>query len=198
MNVIVGLGNPGHTYHGTRHNVGFAVIQALAERRRVQIVHRLVSPGDERPAAVYGDYDAGDERAVRLVMPLTMMNESGEALRALSVPVQHVLIVCDDVNLPLGTLRLRPRGSAGGHNGLQSCLDALGTDDVPRLRVGVGAEPLPRDLEDFVLSAFTSAERPAMARAVEQAQDACDAWVTEGLEAAMNRFNRLSQGPEEV
>lgn len=198
MNVIVGLGNPGHTYHGTRHNVGFAVIQALAERRRVQIIHRLVSPGDERPAAVYGDYDAGDERTVRLVMPLTMMNESGEALRALSVPVQNVLIVCDDVNLPLGTLRLRPQGSAGGHHGLQSCLDVLGTDNVPRLRVGVGAEPLPRDLEDFVLSAFTSAERPAMARAVEQAQDACDAWVTEGLEAAMNRFNRLSQGPEEV
>jgi len=198
VKAIVGLGNPGHTYHGTRHNVGFAVIQALAERHRVQIAHRLLSPGDERPAAVYGEYEAGDGSTVRLVMPLTMMNESGEALRALSVPVQHVLIVCDDVNLPLGTLRLRPQGSAGGHHGLQSCLDALGTDDVPRLRVGVGAEPLPRDLEDFVLSAFTSAERPAMARAVEQAQDACEAWVTEGLEAAMTRFNRISQGPKEV
>jgi PTH1 family peptidyl-tRNA hydrolase len=198
VNVIVGLGNPGRTYHGTRHNAGFAVIQALAERHGVQIVHRLASPGDERPAAVYGDYEAGDERTVRLVMPLTMMNESGEALRALSVPVQHVLIVCDDVNLPLGTLRLRPQGSAGGHHGLQSCLDALGTEEVPRLRVGVGAEPLPRDLDGFVLSPFASAERPMMARAVEQAQDACDAWAMDGLEAAMNRFNRIAQGPKEV
>jgi PTH1 family peptidyl-tRNA hydrolase len=197
VNVIVGLGNPGHTYHGTRHNVGFAVIQALAERRRVPLAHRLVNPADERPAAVYGEYELGG-RAVRLVMPLTMMNESGDALRALTVPPTQLLIVCDDVNLPLGALRLRPQGSAGGHNGLQSCLDVLGTEDVPRLRVGVGIEPLPRELQDFVLSAFTSGERPAITQALAQAVDACEAWVTDGLDAAMNRFNRTSQGSKEA
>ena len=178
--------------------MGFAVIQALAGRHRTQIVHRLVSPGDERPAAVYGEYEAGGGRSVRLVMPLTMMNESGDALRALTVPRKDLLIVCDDVNLPLGTLRLRPQGSAGGHHGLQSCLDALGTEDVVRLRIGVGTDPLPKDLEEFVLAHFTSAERPAMTRALEQATDACETWITDGLDAAMNRFNRMQQGPKDV
>ena len=198
MSVIVGLGNPGHTYHGTRHNVGFAVVQAMAERHHVDLAHRLVSPGDARPAAVYGEYELAAGRSVRLVMPLTMMNESGEALRALAVPAAELLIVCDDVNLPLGTIRLRPSGGAGGHHGLQSCLDVLGTESVARLRIGVGMEPLPRDLENFVLSVFASAERPLVARAVEQALDGCDTWVADGLDAAMNRFNRTQQGPKEV
>jgi len=109
MKVIVGLGNPGQTYQGTRHNVGFAVIQALADRRGVSLTHRTVSPADGRPAGVFGEYEHGGE-TIRLLMPLTMMNESGEVLRTVEVPRQELLIVCDDVNLPLGAIRLRPQG----------------------------------------------------------------------------------------
>ena len=189
MKLIVGLGNPGHTYHDTRHNVGFAVIQRLAERRGVDIGERYVSP-DGRPAGVYGEYRQGPE-TIRLLMPLTMMNESGQALQGLDVPREALLIVCDDVNLPLGTLRLRPKGGAGGHHGLRSCLEALGTEDVPRLRIGVGTDALPRDLEAFVLSPFQSDERPAIRRAVEQAVDACETWAVDGMETVMNRYNRV-------
>ena len=188
MKLIVGLGNPGRTYHDTRHNVGFALIQHLAERRGVDIRERFMS-SDARPAGVCGEYRHGSE-TIRLLMPLTMMNESGQALRGLDVPRQTLLIVCDDVNLPLGTLRLRPTGSAGGHHGLRSCLDALGTEDVPRLRIGVGTNTLPRDLEVFVLSPFRSDERPVIRRAVEQAGDACETWATDGMETTMNRYNR--------
>jgi PTH1 family peptidyl-tRNA hydrolase len=131
--------------------MGFMVIQALSERHQVDVRQSVVSPVDGRPAAVFGDYQAGAER-VRLLMPLTMMNESGEAMRVVDVPLPNLLIVCDDVNLPPGTIRLRLQGSAGGHHGLQSCLEALGTEEVPRLRIGVGIEPLPADLEQFVLS----------------------------------------------
>ena len=192
MKIIVGLGNPGHTYHETRHNLGFLVIQCLAERHRVDLSHRVTSPEDGRPAAVFGEYQEGSER-VRLHMPLTMMNESGRALKAVEVPRQDLLIVCDDVNLPLGTIRLRLQGSSGGHHGLQSCLDALGTEDVPRLRIGVGIEKLPSDLEQFVLSRFSSAEYSLMQQAVEQGCQACEAWVKEGMETAMNRYNKAQE-----
>ena len=169
--------------------MGFAAIQVLGERHRVRIEQRTLSPSDDRPAGVYGDYEDRDH-VVRLLMPLTMMNESGEALRGVKISLQDLLIVCDDVNLPLGTLRLRPHGSAGGHHGLESCLEVLGTEQVARLRVGVGITALPQDLHDFVLSPFSSAERPLMQRMVEQAADACEIWVLEGVEVAMNRFNR--------
>ncbi|MBI3331007.1 MAG: aminoacyl-tRNA hydrolase [Candidatus Omnitrophica bacterium] len=192
MKVIVGLGNPGQTYQGTRHNVGFAVIQALADRRGVALTHRTVSPADGRPAGVFGEYEHGGQ-TIRLLMPLTMMNESGEALRAAGASPEDLLIVCDDVNLPLGTLRLRAEGGAGGHHGLVSCLEALGTEQVPRLRLGVGAPDQPANLTDFVLSPFGSGERPLVRRMVEQARDACEAWVTEGIEAAMSRYNKAQE-----
>ena len=187
MKVIVGLGNPGQTFRDTRHNVGFQVVQRLADRHGVSIGSRVVSP-DGRPAGVYGDYETRRQQ-VRLLMPLTMMNESGEALRAIELAPQDLMIVCDDVNLPLGTVRLRPQGSAGGHHGLQSCLDVLGTEHVARLRIGVGTAELPRDLEEFVLSPFRQEERPIIRRALDRAVEACEAWVTEGMDAAMNRYN---------
>jgi len=130
---------------------------------------------------------------VRLVMPLTMMNESGEALRATGGAVEDLLLVCDDVNLPLGTIRLRAQGGAGGHHGLESCLGVLGTEDVARLRIGVGREPLPRDLHDFVLSPFRSEERPVIACAIDEAVAACETWVREGIEGAMNRHNKARE-----
>lgn len=192
MKTIVGLGNPGQTYHGTRHNVGFALIQQLIDRHGVKLQHRLVNPTDERPAAVYGDYAVGGE-SVRLMMPLTMMNESGEALSATAVDLQHLLVVCDDVNLPLGVIRVRPGGSSGGHHGLQSCLEVLKTEDLPRLRIGVGTPQMPRDLQEFVLSQFNREERPLIRQAIEQAADACEMWVTDGMAVAMNRYNQASQ-----
>jgi PTH1 family peptidyl-tRNA hydrolase len=188
VNVIVGLGNPGHTYHQTRHNVGFMVIEWLATRHGVSVTRRLTHPANQRPAAVYGEYQQ-DHRSVRLLMPLTMMNESGEALTAIGRPASELLVVCDDVNLPLGTIRLRPQGSAGGHHGLASCLQALGTEDVARLRIGVGVADLPNDLEAFVLSRFHTTELPTIKEAVARAGEACEVWVTEGIETAMNRYN---------
>ena len=188
MKLIVGLGNPGHTFSGTRHNVGFEVIQTLAQRHRVELNDRRLGPAG-RPASVSGACRIGTETAT-LLMPLTMMNESGEALKGLTVSLQDLLIICDDVNLPLGTIRMRPDGSAGGHHGLQSSLEALGTERVARLRIGVGASEMPGDLEEFVLSRFQNADRPLVTRVVEQAIDACEAWINEGIEKAMNRYNR--------
>lgn len=189
MKVIVGLGNPGHTYHGTRHNIGFAVIECLSQRRKVKLAKSMATPHDHRPAAVYGDCLLGQE-TVRLMMPLSMMNDSGVAMRVAGVPPQDLLIVCDDVNLPVGALRLRGSGGAGGHHGLESCLGALGTEAVPRLRFGVGCAPLPKDLREFVLAKFTSDEWPVMKQTVEQAADACESWVANGLTTTMNRYNR--------
>ena len=192
MKTLVGLGNPGQTFRDTRHNVGFQVIQALAGRRGVRIDQRIVDPIDGRPAGVSGESRRGKE-TVRLLMPLTMMNESGSALSAAQVDPGELLLICDDVNLPLGTIRLRPQGSAGGHHGLESCLGVLGTEQVARLRLGVGIKELPSDLEEFVLSPFLPAERPGITRAIGRAVEACEAWISEGIEAAMNRYNTAQE-----
>ncbi len=189
MSVIIGLGNPGQTYHGTRHNIGFAVVQQLAQRHQVSMQQRVINPIDGRPAAVVGEYLEGTQ-TVRLVMPLTMMNQSGEALRVLEVSMQDVLVVCDDVNLPLGTVRVRPTGGAGGHHGLASCLEVVGTEELPRLSIGIGVSELPRDLTEFVLSPFLPSERARVMQAIEEAADACELWSREGVEVAMNRYNR--------
>lgn len=189
MQLIVGLGNVGEPYADTRHNAGFMVVEQLAHRQGIGLSQRLVF--GRRLAARWGEWRAA-RGTVRLLLPQTMMNLSGEALRAAgewAVPPQQTLIVCDDVNLPLGRLRLRAQGSDGGQHGLASCLAALGTEEVPRLRVGVGAERLPKDLTAYVLSPFTAEERPAMRRAIEQAVEACEIWVNEGLATAMNRVN---------
>ncbi len=191
MNILVGLGNPGHTYNETRHNVGFKVIEALAHKHQVRLSQSLLNPEDQRPAAVFGDYQDGNH-TVRLLMPLTMMNESGDAIKALSEPAGNILIICDDVAIPLGTIRLRPQGGAGGHNGLASCIAALATEQVARLRIGVDTGSMPKELREFVLSPFPSAERPLMKQSIEQAAEACEVWVREGIEAAMNRYNRAN------
>ncbi len=188
MKLIVGLGNVGQPYEGTRHNVGFEVVRRLARTRRVQWKPKFKA---RETIALSGDWKPG-HAVVRLFLPQLMMNQSGEALAtAAERPVlpQDMLIVCDDVNLPLGTLRLRPKGSDGGHHGLASCLEVLGTHAVARLRIGVGAMPLPRDLTEFVLSPFDAQERPTVHQMIEQAAVACELWATQGIEVAMNRVN---------
>jgi len=172
MKLIVGLGNPGPHYEQTRHNVGAMVVRRLARRR--------LGPD------------------VRLLVPDAMMNVSGEALARAALPerMEDLLLVCDDVNLPLGTLRVRPEGSDGGHHGLASCLQQLGTEAVPRLRVGVGSASLPKDLTEFVLSPFDPPERPVVEETLARAAEACELWAARGIEAAMNRVNvRRQEGP---
>jgi PTH1 family peptidyl-tRNA hydrolase len=184
MKIIVGLGNPGPKYAGTRHNIGFEVIDYLA-----------AGPGGkpfrEKFDAFVAEIKEGDE-TVLLVKPLTFMNLSGRAVRAVidfyKLPVEQVLIVCDDFNLPLGKLRVRMKGSHGGQNGLRNIQEQLGTDAYNRLRIGVG-QPTPGDAVDFVLSKFKPGERAATEEAIALAAQAALVWVRQGVEACMNRFN---------
>jgi PTH1 family peptidyl-tRNA hydrolase len=180
VKLIAGLGNPGPRYQDTYHNVGFAVLDELARRHGV--------PADAVMARVR---QLGE--GLLLVKPLTYMNLSGVAVAELQryykMAPHDVLVVLDDVALPLGRLRVRARGSAGGHNGLASVLDALGTTAVPRLRVGIGRGDPRRDLSGRVLSRVDVDERAELADAIERAADAVETFVAEGLEQAMNRHN---------
>jgi PTH1 family peptidyl-tRNA hydrolase len=188
VKLVVGLGNPGARYAGTRHNIGFAVIDQLASRVAPDAAFES-SPAD---AVQLRWRRAGDD--VLLTKPLTFMNLSGEAvgglMRYYKVPPEHLLIVCDDVNLPLGRLRARARGSEGGHNGLRSVAQHLGTTEYPRLRVGVGRGDNRRDLADHVLARFDPEELPGVHDAIARAADAVERWSSDGLSAMMNVFNR--------
>ena len=185
MKLVAGLGNPGAKYHGTRHNAGFEVIDLLARRHGVRL--------DMGPAEALAGRWRRDED-VMLVKPLTFMNASGEAVGALGrfykVPVTDILIVCDDVNLPLGRLRARASGTEGGHNGLRSVAEHLGTIDYARLRVGVGRGDSRRDLADHVLARFEPDEQPGIADAIARAADAVVMWIDDGMARVMNTFNR--------
>ena len=185
--LLIGLGNPGAAYEATRHNVGFAVAEALAGQARASFKH------DGRADALVGEGRLRG-RPVILVKPLTYMNRSGTTVKHLrrrfGLEPAEVLIIVDDINLALGKIRLRERGSAGGHNGVQDIIDRLGTDAFPRLRVGVGSDFDRGRQVDFVLSAFTDAEREVIEAAVVRARDAAVTFVTDGIVTAMNRFNR--------
>ncbi len=189
MRIVVGLGNPGRRYQGTRHNIGFAVADEVA--RRGQAVFE--SGRGETLTARIGRGPA----ALLVVKPLTMMNLSGEAVAAVAgfykVDPSAMLVAADDVNLPLGRLRLRAGGTAGGHNGLKSIIGCLGTEEFPRLRVGVGRGDPRRDLADHVLAVFDGDERDEVDRAIARAADAVETFLAEGIEAAMNRYNRAGE-----
>jgi PTH1 family peptidyl-tRNA hydrolase len=184
MKVIVGLGNPGSRYHGTRHNVGFAVVDALAEAPDA-------GSFQSRFQAQLAELRVGDEK-VLLVKPETFMNLSGRSVRQVvdfyDVPLEDVLVVCDDINLPLGKLRFRARGTHGGHNGLRDIQNHLGTTEYSRLRIGVGA-PDEDDTIDHVLGRFRPTEKPVIEEALEVAVQAADAWIREGIQECMNRYN---------
>jgi len=192
VKIVVGLGNPGREYVGTRHNVGFEVADRLAAAHTDGTWRSGGSAIEARWRRGPADGD------VLIVKPLTFMNLSGEAVaevvRFYKVPIGDVLIVCDDVNLPLGRLRARGSGSEGGHNGLKSIAQHLGTVEYPRLRIGVGRGDARRDLADHVLARFEPAEAGPVAEAVSRAADAADLWIGDGLVKMMNSFNRADDG----
>lgn len=184
MNVICGLGNPGEKYRLTRHNVGFRVIDLLADRWHVS------GGGRTREGAARIEV-ASPVGAVLLVKPMKYMNQSGAPLaaavrQASGDPSSELLVVCDDVDLPLGKLRLRRSGSAGGHNGLRDIISALGSNEFARLRVGIGRGG---ETVDHVLATFRPNERDLAALAIATAADAAERWLSDGIEEAMNEFN---------
>lgn len=189
MKLLVGLGNPGPRYRATYHNIGFDVVDELATRHHATFG---TSTAEALAARVRGLADD-----VWLVKPLTFMNLSGRAVGALArfykLEPSDLLVIVDEVALARGRVRLRPSGSAGGHNGLKSVIEHLGTDAFPRLRVGVGRGDPRRDLADHVLSRVPDDERVIMREVTTRAADAAECFVEQGLEEAMNRFNRNAE-----
>ena len=186
--MVAGLGNPGPRYEATRHNVGFAVAHRLVGRLDARLIERT-----PEYAAWLAPGKGSEGRDLAIVTPLAFMNRSGEALHAFGaahglVP-SECLVVVDDVYLPLGKIRLRAKGSAGGHNGLRSIAEVFGTDAWPRLRIGIGRAESAAELADHVLARFDEEERPELEGALERSADAALVWAAEGMIAAMNRFN---------
>ena len=184
--LIVGLGNPGEKYENTRHNVGFQVVDELAERQNAP-VQKLKFKALTNLLTISGE-------KVLVMKPVTYMNLSGEAVRPAAdfykIPPERILVISDDTALDLGKLRIRTKGSAGGHNGLKNIIQHLGTDQFPRVRVGVGQKPHPDyDLADWVLGKFQGEAKKVMDEAVKRAADAVECILKEGTDRAMNRFN---------
>ncbi|MGQ9780606.1 MAG: aminoacyl-tRNA hydrolase [Bacillota bacterium] len=185
MYLLVGLGNPGVRYARTRHNAGFLVIEALAREAGVRFV--------SHPARALVARAVLEEKEVVLAKPQTYMNASGTAVAALldaeGIPPERLLVVLDDMDLPFGTLRFRRRGSAGGHRGLASIIETLGTADFPRLRVGIGRPPAGEEAAEYVLRPLAEEEWEAFTAVTRRAAEGIRVFLREGLEAAMNRFN---------
>jgi len=190
MKIIVGLGNPGFTYRRTRHNLGFMVANLVAEQRGIRF-HR------GRWKCAVGEGSIGREKVV-LVRPLTFMNASGECVAAVvkhyQSDLRDLLVVCDDVALDLGRLRVRRAGSAGGHNGLRSIIHLLHSQEFARLRLGVGEPPEGMDMMSYVLSPFRRREWPTVHEVLDRAAQAVETWIYYGAEEAMNRFNQSGPG----
>jgi PTH1 family peptidyl-tRNA hydrolase len=184
MRLVVGLGNPGAEYVGTRHNVGFEVIELLARRHGISVSKRDFK-------AVLGDGVINGDRVI-LARPMTFMNLSGESVAALAryykIEPDQIIVISDDVALPTGQLRLRFQGSAGGHNGLANIIEHMNTSDIPRIRIGVGA-PRPGRMRGHVLSRFPAEEAALIEEAYIRAADAVECAIGEGFVMAMNRFN---------
>lgn len=186
MYLIVGLGNPGKEYDMTRHNIGFEVIDYMSYKNNVKL-NKL------KFKAVYGEMNINGEK-VYLVKPQTYMNLSGESVREFcafyKIPPENVLVIFDDISLETGRIRLRAKGSDGGHNGIKSIIYQLKSDKFPRIKVGVGAPPhKDYDLADFVLGRFSKEDIPVMEDAIKKSADAAAAIIEQGMEKAMNRYN---------
>ena len=194
MRLIVGLGNPGREYRDTRHNVGFMVADEIAKRHGLTLAMAPSQVPDSFIAKKFG------ADPFLIGKPLTFMNRSGDAVAALAhyydiVPAD-LLVVVDEVALPFGRLRARARGSAGGHNGLKSVIERLGTTEFPRLRLGVGRGDTRRDLADHVLSKFEADEQSALEAFITRAADAAEMFAAEGIEKVMNAYNPGATDPD--
>lgn len=186
MFVIVGLGNPDRQYRNTRHNIGFDVIDVIAGKNNITI-------GEKKHKALIGKGFVGGQKAV-LVKPQTYMNLSGESVRDVIDfykidEERELIVVSDDISLNLGQIRIRKKGSAGGHNGLKNIILHLGHDTFQRVKMGVGEKPEGYDLADYVLGHFSKGEREIMDESARRAADAVEMMITEGADAAMNRYN---------
>ena len=184
--LVVGLGNPGDKYENTRHNAGFMAIDQLADRGDFP-VQRLKFHALTHRATISG-------QGVLVMKPTTYMNLSGDAVAEAAafykVSEEHILVLCDDVSLPVGKLRIRTQGSAGGHNGLKSIIQRLGTDKFPRVKIGVGGKPHPDyDMADWVLGKFVGPDKTAMDEATLRAAQAVECYLKDGPQKAMNQFN---------
>ncbi|MBZ5513786.1 MAG: aminoacyl-tRNA hydrolase [Acidobacteriia bacterium] len=192
MKLIVGLGNPGYEYHLTPHNLGFMAVDRLAESHGVELTRREAQ-------ALTAATEIEKERVI-LAKPQTFMNLSGMAVARLlqqyKLPVGDLIVLLDDVDLPLGTLRIRSRGSAGTHNGLKSVIGALQAEDFARVRMGVGPDRPVEDLVSYILRPFRRADLEAVAELIERAAQAVSVILREGIPAAMNRFNRRVKSPK--
>lgn len=187
MYLIAGLGNPTKDYAGTRHNIGYDTITRLCDDYRISL-------DIKKHKGLCGKGVIEGEK-VLLVQPLTYMNLSGDCIKEAAeyykIDPEHIIIIYDDVSLPVGKLRVRAKGSAGGHNGMKSIIARLGTEEFPRVRIGVGEKPAGWDLADYVLGRFGKEELPIMREAVGNAAKACSLIMKEGIETAMNRSNSL-------
>lgn len=183
--LIVGLGNPGREYRENRHNIGFMLVDRLCVRLNVSL-NRL-----QAQALVGSTFDG--ERKIIFAKPQTYMNLSGQSVQGLmrfyKLPLSNLLVAHDDLDLPLGTIRMRPGGGSAGQKGIASIIERLGTQDFPRLRLGIGRPPGPMDPADYVLQDFSSSDLPLLSETLERAADAALTWISQGLETAMNQFN---------
>lgn len=185
MKAIIGLGNPGREYAGTRHNIGFDAVTALADKYNL-VIREKKFKGLLATGVIEG-------QKVLLVHPQTYMNLSGECVRAVmdfyGIEPEDIIVVCDDINLDTGRLRIRKKGSAGGHNGLKNIIAHLGTDEFPRVRIGVGEKTEGWDLADYVLARFSNNDEEIIREALKNTVAALETWLSEGIDKAMNRFN---------
>lgn len=186
MYIIAGLGNPGKNYEGTRHNIGFDTLDVIASKNNIKF-------NKTKFRADFGEGIIGGEKVI-LVKPQTFMNLSGESIRPLrdfyKVPDENIIIIYDDISLPLGKLRLRGKGSAGGHNGMKSIIYQLNTDIFPRIKIGVGAPPHEDfDLADYVLGKFGKDEIEILTKTVDKVNDAVESIIRNGVEKTMSKFN---------
>ncbi len=190
MKLIVGLGNPGRLYAASRHNIGFRVVKALARNYKVELRK------DSSVLFISGQARIGNQ-VLALAMPFTFMNLSGSAVKGLLKKYRlgpgNLLVVCDDLDLALGRIKIRPKGSSGGHRGIRSIIDSLQSEDFSRLRLGIGRPKGDIDTVGYVLSAFTAKEKEEVARTVERALDCCLAWANKGIHETMNTFNKRSK-----
>ncbi|KIY23435.1 MULTISPECIES: aminoacyl-tRNA hydrolase [Mesobacillus] len=186
MRLFVGLGNPGRQYEQTRHNIGFEVIDELSKRWNIPL-------DQAKHKGLYGKGFVGGEKVI-LLKPLTYMNLSGESIRAMidyySIDIEELLLIYDDLDMPAGRIRLRPKGSAGGHNGIKSTIAHTGTQEFKRIRVGISRPTNGMAITDWVLGRFSEEEKELMKEAVLKSADACELWIKKPFLEVMNTFNQ--------